>query len=442
MAKTITNQQLIGAQGEAFVSERANAMGFVFSRYGPLEAGMDGLLEIRDPITGAASGRLVAVQVKTRHSGSYTGETDSGFEYLMDEADVDYWRGCNLPVIVVLVHLERRLAYWKSASSGQGPSARRLRIDKIKDVFDVRARDAIADLSVAKSGFGVWFPPLKTGERGHLNMLEVILPERIYVGASPFKSGKPALRELLNHEERPPDDWIIRGGQFMSFRDPREGSLKHIVDSGSVEPFASEELVFPDDEADERNMIELLRRTLGAQLDGLLAYNREQRAFYFPAAPGTVERTYPYRSLKQRTSAEVVKKYEKDGTLKYVRHHAFEPRFWRIDDQWLLSVTPTFVFTWDGFRPDKFASGRLTGKKQREYNSALVGQFSMWKFLLTGADEDRDVDPLFPPEKGNHRILQFRALETLSLPRGVPDDFWRANEPEPPPNAAQGSFAL
>ncbi len=32
-------------------------------------------------------------------------------------------------------------------------------------------------------------------------------------------------------------------------------------------------------------------------------------------------------------------------------------------------VAPTFVFTWDGFRPDRFASGRLAGKKQREFNS-------------------------------------------------------------------------
>jgi hypothetical protein len=122
MTKTITNQQIIGSRGEAFVSERANAMGFMFSRYGPPEAGLDGLLEIRDPVTGAASGRLVAVQVKTRYTGSYTGETGAGFEYLMDETDVDYWKGCNLPVIVVLVHLERNQAYWKSVDTGEGPA--------------------------------------------------------------------------------------------------------------------------------------------------------------------------------------------------------------------------------------------------------------------------------------------------------------------------------
>jgi hypothetical protein len=442
MAKTITNQQIIGSRGEAFVSERANAMGFMFSRYGPPEVGMDGLLEIRDPVTGAASGRLVAVQVKTRNTGSYSGETEASFEYLMDETDVAYWKGCNLPVIVVLVHLERHQAYWKSVDTGEGPSGRRLRIDKTNDLFDASTRDAIADLCVAKSGFGVWFPSLKTGETGHLNLLEVILPESIYVAASPFTNGRAALHELLIHEERPPDDWIIRGGQFMSFRDPRESALLHIVDPGSVESIGSEEIAFPDGEAEERNMIELRRRTLGAQLDGVLAYSRDQRAFHFPAVHDTIERSYHYRSLKNWTSADVVKKYEKDGTLKYVRHHAFEPRFWQIDEQWLLSATPTFVFTWDGFRPDKFASGRLAGKKQREHNSALLGQFAMWKFLLTGAGVTSDTSALFAWETGHERVLRFQPIETLDLLRGVPDDLWRTSEPEMPEDTDQGRLAV
>jgi hypothetical protein len=189
-------------------------------------------------------------------------------------------------------------------------------------------------------------------------------------------------------------------------------------------------------------MIELLRRTLGVQLDGVLAYSRDQRAFHFPAVHDTVERSYPYRSLKQRTSADVVKKYEKDGKLKYVRHHAFEPRFWRIGDQWFLSVTPTFVFTWDGFRPDKFASSRLAGKKKLERNSALIGQFAMWRYLLTGAAEDSDTSGLFELDPGKERFLRFRPIETLSLPRGVPDDLWRATEPETPENIGQGRLAV
>jgi len=213
MSKTITRQQLAGSQGEAFIKERANAIGFLFSTYGQPEAGIDGLLELRDPKTGAVSGRLVAVQVKTTDDGTYTADDGTRFEYLMDPEDVAYWSGCNLPVIVVLLHLGRREAFWKSVDAGQGAGARRLRIDRAKDRFDESARDVIADLCVAKSGFGVWFPTLKSGEPGHMNLVEVVLPAAAYVGASPFKTGRQALTELLEKEARPPDDWVIRKGE-------------------------------------------------------------------------------------------------------------------------------------------------------------------------------------------------------------------------------------
>lgn len=442
MVKTITDPQIIGSRGEAFVSERANSMGFMYSRYGPLEAGIDGLLEIRDTKTGTATGRLVATQVKTTETGSYTAESDSGFEYLMTEEDVVYWRGCNLPVIVILVHLERGEAYWKSVDAAEGPANRRLCIDKNADNFDAAARDAIADLCIAKSGFGVWFPTLKTGESGHLNMLRVILPERIFVAASPFKTGRKALEELLVSDQRPAHDWVIRGGQFMSFHDPRESALKTIVDVGAVEEFDTEEVAYPDDEPDEHAFIDLLRRTLSEQLDGVLAYSRDQRAFHFPAVPKTIERTYKYKSLKKATSADVVKKYEKGGKLKFVRHHAFEPRFWRIGDEWFLSVSPTFVFTWDGFRPDRFASSRLAGKKQLERNSSVLGQFVMWRHLLITLG-DAVTGPLLErlDDRKKH-FLHFAVLDNLDLPRGVPDDIWRPSETKPIDSDDQGRLLV
>lgn len=441
MQKKVTRQQLAGTQGEAFIKERANAMGFLFNTYGPPEAGIDGLLELRNPSSGIVSGRLVAVQVKTTDDGSYTADDGATFQYLMAPEDVAYWRGCNLPVIVVLLHLGRREAFWKSVDLGEGPGFRRLRIDRRKDQFDRNARDAIAELCVAKSSFGVWFPPLRGGEAGHMNLIEVVLPKNAYVGASLFKTGRQALTELLEKDPRPADDWVIRKGEFISFRDPREGALARIVDVGSIEEVSSDEVAFPDNETDEHAIIDLLRRTLGAQLDGLLVFKKDQKAFYFPAHPEKIVRTYHYQSLKQRTHADVVSKYEKDGRLKYVRHHAFEPRFWRMGTMWLLSVTPTFVFTWDGFRPDRFASGRLAGKKQREFNSSVLGQFVMWRHLLHGLRAEADNEQLFELDHCKEHLLQFRSVETLDLPCGIPDELWRASEPEPV-DESQGRFAL
>lgn len=436
MPKTITDSQIIGSQGESLVSERANAMGFMFTPHGPIDAGIDGFLEIRDPQSRAATGQIVAVQVKTTAAGRYTSESEAAFEYLMDENDVSYWQGCNLPVIVVLVHLQDQTAYWKSCDSGQGPGSRRLSIDKVQDVFDSRAREAIAHLCVAKGGFGVYFPPLKTSEKGHLNMLEVILPETIYLAPSPFQTGGHAIQELLQHDERPPDDWVIRRGQFMSFRDPRHNPTIHIVDPGAIEDFASDEVALPDDEAREHTIIDLLTRTLVFQLSGVLSFSRPQRAFYFPALPETIDRIHSYSSLKQHTSATVVKKYLRDGTLKYVRHHAFEPRFWMIQSQWFLSIAPTFVFTCDGSRPDMYASGRLAGKKQREFNSALVGQFTMWRHLLAGTEADCVAGALFPTEPDS-QLLRFKSLTPLEIPHAVPDELWRQSDVALPSQTAQ-----
>ena len=175
-------------------------------------------------------------------------------------------------------------------------------------------------------------------------------------------------------------------------------------------------------------LIDLLRRTLIAQLDGVLSYSRGRRAFYFTANTDTIKRVYAYRSLKSYTSAHVVKQYEKDGKVVYVRHHAFEPRFWRIGNQWYLSITPTFVFTWDGFRPDRYAASRLAGKKKLEHQAALTGQFVMWRHLLIGETHQETVQ-LLEPEPVSERLLHFQSLDPLIMPRSVPEEVWRVGEP-------------
>ncbi len=47
--KTITTQQLIGDQGVAMARKLIGEMGYVFYETGQVEAGIDGLLELRDP---------------------------------------------------------------------------------------------------------------------------------------------------------------------------------------------------------------------------------------------------------------------------------------------------------------------------------------------------------------------------------------------------------
>lgn len=426
MPKTIIDAGIIGQRGLEVVNGRAYEMGFVFNRL-ELEAGVDGLLEIRDAKSGQATGQFVAVQIKTTATGSYVTETSAGFSYMMREDDVAYWRDANVPVIVVLVHLGKQAVYWKSVEDGQGDGCRQLHFDKTRDAFDKNASDAIASLCVDRGRFGVYVPALNHGEQANINLLRVNFPPRVYVGFSPHTTGRDALSALLKHEDRPPDDWVIRARQFMSFRDPTTWPLSEVVDGGTVESIDAREAAFPDDEADEHTFIHLLRRTLATQLEGTLSFDKLHRAFYFPAQPPKIKRSYYYRSLKKHATAQVVQVYRRgSGVIKYVRHHAFQPRFWRVDEEWLMSVVPTYHFTWDGVRPDKFSSDRLAGKKQRELNSALSGQLAMWKHLLVDDIADHTTD-LFPQKDGRsgHAPISFEALQPLELPRAVPETTWR-----------------
>ncbi|MEH3146462.1 MAG: hypothetical protein PGN34_14180 [Methylobacterium frigidaeris] len=215
-----------------------------------------------------------------------------------------------------------------------------------------------------------------------------------------------------------------------------------MVDVDSVEEERVETIAFPDDEVEEHRFIELLGRTLRTQLDGCLSFDREQGAYYFPCAAMGISVTHFYQSLKQGTSADVVKVYKdkKDETkIHFVRHHAFVPRFWRIGDAWYLSVEPTFVFTRDGTKPDRFASERLAKKRQLENNSAILGQFVMWRHLLCGLGT-KPADDLFgtPSAPG---AIRFLPVEAIQAPRSVPERQWRTRDPASKTNG-QEEFPL
>lgn len=100
MAKKITQSQLIGEIGEAAVRLRFLTMGFQFDGRSRLEAGVDGIAEVMDD--GKPLGRMIAVQVKARESAPYVAEDSEGFSYLVRSEDLAYWRGTNLPIILVV----------------------------------------------------------------------------------------------------------------------------------------------------------------------------------------------------------------------------------------------------------------------------------------------------------------------------------------------------
>jgi len=427
--KKLSPQQITGQRGELLAAERALSMNLIFQPLGRLETGVDGVMEIQDPATGATTGKWIAAQVKTTENRRYTVETEAHFQYLLEPGDLENWRGSNVPVIIILVRLGDSTMFWTRADAGELAQPRRLHLDKAADVFDRSAADRIAALTIERGRLGSFVPPMLTGDPVHLNLLGMVLPPSIFVGRSPFRSQREAVKEMMLHRGRHYFDWVIRERTFWSFRGPRGSSMAEIVDVDSLESLETEAIALPDDPADENAFIELLRRSVEAQVRDDLAFDKESKSLFFRAqAPGT-KRRYEYRSLAQMTSADVVSVYHKEGRDVVMRHHAFSPRYMRIGGDWFISVTSSFVFTSNGYQPHRASSVLLAGKKRFERNGSLRGQFLMWRHFLT-ASEEPQVDLLTDPAALDLRPrIRFEPLEPIAMERAVPEDAWRREDP-------------
>ena len=83
MSKRITDSQILGELGETAVKKIVLEMRFIYDPRGRLEAGTDGIIELRDPHSGVPLGKLLGVQVKSTKGSKYIRETDRSFEYLL-----------------------------------------------------------------------------------------------------------------------------------------------------------------------------------------------------------------------------------------------------------------------------------------------------------------------------------------------------------------------
>ena len=442
VTKKITNNQLLGQIGETAVRDRFLSMGFQFDHRSPLEAGIDGIVEIMDD--GRPRARLIAVQVKARQSSAYAGETEDGFTYVLRSADYAYWSGSNVPVIIVLYRKSDHSFYWQEVGKGSSWPDRRVTFDKIRDKLDEGAKDRLAALTVPHTGFGHYIPPLGGGEEAMINILPVELPQEMFV-ASTSLSAKAAFARVLEADEPARFDWIITGRTFWSFQDPRESVCREIVDINQVEAIETSQLASHNQVEERNNFSHLLRKTLEHQFQEDLRWNKGSGALFFRAPDRNAGKTFSYTASKRKAATEVVNvsRDKVEERVNFVRHHAFKPRFELIGDQWVLVVSPTYVFTHDGFRPLANPGPLLSGKKRLDNSAALRGQVIMWHRFLT-QDGGTSGPDLFPDEDtGVPPILRFGAPPKVELEARVPEDVWgsqRGAAPESATDEDQGDL--
>ena len=313
--------------------------------------------------------------------------------------------------------------YWQEIKVGVGAEGRRLVFNKSRDVLNGDAVDRLAALTVPKAGFGYYVPPLGGGEEALVNILPVKLPAEVFVATTRYTAARAAAI-LLDADVPPRFDWVVNGGVFWSFTDPRTTCCRALVDLDQVEAIDTPMLAFHDDE-DERNKFAfLLKQTLRHQVYPDLGWDKERKLLFFRALTANTSRTFFYESTKKKTEANVVnvvRAKADEARVEFVRHHAFIPRFEHLYDDWYLTITPTYFFTTNGFIPHSYPQALLAGKKRMDKSASLRGQVIMWHRFLTQVD--RRATDFFAPAVTEPR-LSFGEPPNVFLPTRVPEDAW------------------
>ena len=421
MAKKITPQSMIGQRGANLIERIVLKMGYVWRQTPIFDAGIDGEIEIRDPMTGEMTNTIVKVQAKAT-TQSFQAETDNSFKYTCKQNDLGYWLQGNVPIILVVCNLNTDEAYWVSIRDYfSDPVTRKtgkVQFDKQHNRFDVSCASTLKELALPKDS-GIYFAPLQKTETLYSNLLTVeSFGSKIYVAGTNYRYPGTVWRKFNSIGVKVGPEWILTDKQIISFHNLKESPFNMICDLGTCESFGTQEWANSEDEDTKRQFVWLLNRCLEQKTRLLgLEYNRTHKYYHFPPTKGLKTRKEWYQSHQRRTGRAVFKRYGKKNNpsqTAYCRHSAFEGYFQRLGNKWYLEINPTYHFTSDGYKRYKFRAEQLQGIKRLDRNLAVLGQLLMWANYLS-------PQSLFSSE---YPFLRFGKLATVDINASLPDDDW------------------
>lgn len=435
--KQITKQASIGQQGVNLIEQIVLRMGSTWHpANASLDAGIDGEIELVDPVTREATNAIIRVQSKATER-AFPAESRDGFDWPVEERDLAYWMSGNAPVILVVSKPSLGEAYWVSVKHYFATPAKlkslRVRFDKHKMAFTPDALDALLKLALPRDA-GIYIAPRPREETLYSNLLAVSgFPPRLWIGDTTLRRRGEVFEKLRAARIVAPE-FILRDRRLLAPYDLTERPWSEFVDRGTVEEIETAHWAASRDRDLTNRFVELLHLCLSVRCREINCELREGPVpmYHFSPTSDLAPRVVPYHSIKDTTRRTVFAPYpykqkERQGEVAYYRHSAFLGEFRRFDTQWYLAITPTYLFTSDGRRRHPFYESKLKGIKALEKNGTVLGQVVMWAALLRGREEDDEGFFSSPP----YAHLRFGQLATFILPVGIDDASWLPNEEGP-----------
>jgi len=430
-SKVYSQQVISGQKGINLIEKVVLDMGFVWNA-STLDAGIDGVIEVRDTETGAATNCIIQVQSKATVN-RFQADNEKTFEYLCDERDLAYWMGGNAPVILVCSYLSTGLSYWVSIKDyfkdPQKLKTRKIYFNKEKDLLTVDSKENLIQLAVPEYS-GVYLSPAPVQETLYSNLCRLKrFPEKIYQANTKFRNESGLWMALNELEDKKgiQKSWYLHDGNIYSFTDLNNPPWNNVC--SKVTSFPTTNWSQSNDINLKRNFVSLMNaafETFVYHKKILHLQTSKVNLFYFTPIlddqelPKSMKREYNRRGRK--SSQSICERYYRKSDkaqLSYFRHLAFEASFYRFDGDWYLQILPTYFFSHDGKKLHRYYESKLKGKKSLDRAETVFSETLFWADVLT-ANEG-----MF-----SKAVLEFEPLQELILDRGIKDLIWLEKEDE------------
>lgn len=430
--KTVTDKSLTGQLGANLIEAIVLKMGFVWRPTAIFDTGVDGEIEIRNTQSGQMTNFLLKVQSKA--GGSYfKAETETSFEFLCTESDLEYWLKGNLPVLLIVSNPEVGEAFWIPIKeySRQYPQTlltRKIVFDKRSHRFDESCAENIKKLAVPQER-GIYFPPRRRPEMLQSNLLPVThYPEHIFSAQTNCRIAPEVWSVLAEKGLKTGGEWFLKDKKIFSFHNLHDSSLAQVCEKGTIEAIETKEYAFSVNEEMRRDFVRLLKQCLKEKCWGLhFRYNKEYDCFYFSPAKWQIKTRkpikLPYKLFHKDSYSTIFHAYghkTKADVVYYCRHLAFEAEFREFDEVWNCVLTPTYLFTHDGRKLSSKRDEYLSKIKRHENNSNVVRYVRcLGQFLAKKRDNEFFKD---------YELLQFGNPVEFESDYGIEEEDWLQHE--------------
>lgn len=280
-------------------------------------------------------------------------------------------------------------------------------------------------------------------EGGFLNLIEIGFPVSLFVADWNFtkkqlgtrkRNDRKLVQEALDQQGlKFAVDWVTIEKQIITFHDLRDDllPLSKVVDQGTVVELASDE--FYENAFYRNKFVELLQKSLQQKLFrlGIIWQHKEREYIFVPLNDKDEQREIEWTDLRtdKRTVYRQIPDLRNKTKVYCHEHFAFFARFYCLNSQWYLAITPDWFYSSNGYNRAWYAiEDKRKYKKLVESNQHVSTHVRFIRsFISVNDPQDKRQMELFPDLSLAYYPYEFLwikdLLEIKHMPRLLDSDW-------------------